>query len=339
MNKRKFVAKRAVSWRRFEKLLDRLDAISLRKFSPSETAEFSRLFRELCYDLSLIQSRDWGRGLVSYLNDLVSRGHNAFYSSPPGNLAHVIRFLTVGFPRLFRQNIGYFLTAAVLFFGPLGITWGVVQHDTTLARRIIPPEQLKMYEKMYSEPGSKADDDDDEEDPPNSQAEQNFLDQRAFMAGFYIQHNTSIAWVCFARGVLLAVGTIYTLIENGIAIGATAGYLVGTGHSARFLSFVVSHGSFELTAIAIAGGAGLMLGNAILHPGQRTRLESLRVRGLEAIQIACGAGAMLFIAALIEGFWSPAVIIPNAVKYAGGAILWILVFVYLFTAGRWERQP
>src|SRR5436190_23170245 len=148
MNKRRFVAKREVAWHRFEQLLDRLDTISLRRFSPGETAEFSRLFRELCYDLSLIRSRDWGQGLVSYLNDLVSRGHNAFYSSPPGNLGHLVRFLAVGFPRLFRKNIGYFLTAAAIFFGTLGATWAVVQHDPTLASRIVDPQQLEMAKWM-----------------------------------------------------------------------------------------------------------------------------------------------------------------------------------------------
>src|SRR5947207_3811964 len=153
MNKRKFVAKRAVAWRRFEQLLDRLDTISLRRFSAGETAEFSRLFRELCYDLSLIRSRDWGLGLVSYLNDLVSRGHNAFYSSPPGNLGHLVRFLAIGFPRLFRKNIGYFLTSAAIFFGTLGVTWAIVQHNPDVARRIIPAEQLVMMEEMYSEKG------------------------------------------------------------------------------------------------------------------------------------------------------------------------------------------
>ncbi|HEY3967993.1 MAG TPA: stage II sporulation protein M [Planctomycetaceae bacterium] len=341
MNKRKFVSKRAVAWRRFEQLLDRLDTISLRRFSPAETAEFSRLFRELCYDLSLIRSRDWGRGLVSYLNDLVSRGHNAFYSSPPGNVAQLVRFLMVGFPRLFRANIGYFVTAAVVFFGTLGVTWGIVQHEPSLATRIVPAEHLKMYEKMYSEQSSKQKpgDDTDEDDDDDWQGGQNFGDQHSQMAGFYMQHNTSIAFDCFARGILLGVGTVYTLIANGIGIGAVAGYLIAKGHSGRFLSFVVSHGSFELTAIAVAGGAGLMLGNALIHPGQRTRMESLRVRGLEAIQIACGAGAMLFIAALIEGFWSPSLAIPNPVKYVGGAFLWILVIVYLSTAGRWERKP
>ena len=159
------------------------------------------------------------------------------------------------------------------------------------------------------------------------------------MAGFYVNHNAGIALDCFGRGILFGLGTVYTLIENGIALGAISGYLISAGHSERFLSFVISHGSFELVAIAVAGGAGLMLGNALIHPGQRTRLESLRVRGLEAIQIACGAAAMLMVAALIEAFWSPSPAIPNFVKYAGGALLWVVVFVYLSTAGRWERKP
>src|SRR5262249_37825777 len=112
MNKRGFVQKREASWRRFEQLLERLDAVSLQRFSPGETAEFSRLFRELCHDLSLTRSRDGGGGLVAYLNALVSRGHNAFYSGPRGKLASIGRFLAIGFPRLFRANLGYFVAAA-----------------------------------------------------------------------------------------------------------------------------------------------------------------------------------------------------------------------------------
>jgi uncharacterized membrane protein SpoIIM required for sporulation len=340
MNKRRFVSKREVAWHRFEQLLDRLDTISLRRFSPGETAEFSRLFRELCYDLSLIRSRDWGQGLVSYLNDLVSRGHNAFYSSPPGNLGHLVRFLAVGFPRLFRKNIGYFLTAAAIFFGTLGATWAIVQHDPTLASRIVDPQELEMAKWMYSEEGplgtAKKSKTGDSSDLGNSA---DFGQERALMAGFYVNHNAGIALDCFGRGILFGFGTIYTLIQNGIGLGAISGYLIAAGHSSRFLSFVISHGSFELVAIAVAGGAGLMLGNALIHPGQRTRLESLRVRGLEAVQIACGAAAMLMVAAMIEAFWSPSLAIPNSVKYTGGALMWVAVIVYLSTAGRWEREP
>jgi len=338
MNKRRFVAKRAPAWRRFEQLLDRLDSISIRRFTAAETAEFSRLFRELCHDLSLIRSRDWGRVLVSYLNDLVSRGHNAFYSSPPGNLALLVRFLAVGYPRLFRRNIAYFLTAAVIFFGSLGVTWAVIQHDPSLATRIVDPQTLKGAEEMYSENGPLAKRSARRPEDDAGRESDDFGQERSFMFGFYIHNNVGIALLCFGRGILFGVGTVYTLLENGIFIGAITGHLLAAGHTDRFLSFVVSHGSFELTAIAIAGGAGLMLGNALVHPGQRTRLEALRVRGFEAIQVAAGAAAMLVVAALIEGFWSPAPI-PNVVKYAVGGLLWVLVAVYLATAGLWERKP
>lgn len=325
MNRREFIAKRVAAWKRFEALLNRLDRASIRKFTPGEASEFSRLFRELSYDLSIVRSRDWGLALAEYLNDRVSRGHNAFYGAPPGNFAYFVQFLAAGFPRLFRANVGYFLVAAMTFFGSLGITWAIIQNDPMLAQRIIPREQLDMMNEMYSDRPDAA--------GAKSGKSESFGEERAAMAGFYTQHNVGIALDCFGRGILFGFGTLYTLIYNGIAIGAIAGYVIAQGHSEKFLSFVVSHGSFELTAIAVAGGAGLMLGDSLLRPGQRSRIESLRVRGLEAIRIACGAAVMLMIAALIEAFWSPSDV-PNALKYSIGGLLWLLVIVYLTTAGR-----
>lgn len=325
MNKRQFLAQRGGSWRRFEQLVNKIDRATVRKLAPAEAGEFSRLFRELSHDLAVIRSRDWGRSLVSYLNDLVSRGHNSFYSSPPGNFAYLVRFLASGFPRVFRANIGYFWTSCGLFFLPFALAWAVVQYDPTLVNRVIPPDQQEMMDAMYSKEGQELVRSDSAD----------FGEQRAVMAGFYVQHNVGIALECFGRGILFGIGTIYTLIENGIALGAVSGFLLSRGHADRFLSFVVSHGSFELTAIAVAGGAGLMLGDAMIRPGRRTRIESLRHRGLEAIQVACGSAAMLMVAAMIEAFWSPSNV-PNVLKYSMGGALWLLVFLYLFLAGRNE---
>lgn len=339
MNKRQFLRQRRPAWKRFERLVERLERLSIRKLPAAEVSEFSTLFRELSNDLAIIRSRAWGQALVSYLNNLVVRGHSSFYSAPPGNAAYAVRFLTTEFPRLFRANFGYFLTAAILFFVPGAISWAVIQNNPSLASRIIPNEVLDQFDAMYasdSEPsageaeegeGTAADEEGD------SIWQSGFAEERTAMAGFYVYNNVGIALACFARGVLLGVGTVYTLIFNGIFIGAIGGYILAQGHGERFLSFIISHGSFELTAIAVAGGAGLILGNALIHPGQRTRLESLRVRGLEAIQIAAGAAVMLGIAALIEAFWSPSGV-PALWKYIVGTFLWILVFLYLGLAGR-----
>lgn len=326
MTKRQFLRLRRASWRKFEELLRTMTRTASRKnLRAKEISAYSSLLRELSSDLATIRSRDWGQSLVDYLNALVARGHSAFYSAPPTDISPLVRFLTVGFPRLFRQRFGYFLTAALLFFVPGGLAWAVIQTNPSLAPRLIEPEQLEQYDAMYS----SANKDDDEDQTGWFR----FGEERTAMAGFYVQHNVGIALQCFARGILFGVGTIYTLLYNGIAIGAVGGYVVSQGHSERFLSFIVSHGSFELTAIAVAGGAGLMLGDALVHPGNRTRLEALRVLGLEAVQIASGAAVMLVIAALIEAFWSPAPI-PAVFKFIAGACLWSLVFAYLGLAGR-----
>ncbi len=336
MNKQQFIRRRRPVWRAFEKRVERLRGISLKRMTAKEISEFSRLMRELANDLATIRSRDWGQSLVDYLNGVLARGHNAFYSAPPGRLNQVTQFLAVGFPRLLRANVGYFLVAAALFFLPGAIAWTVIQNDPSLATRILPPQAMEQFDQMYG-PTAKPDGDDAEDIPTSEGSDDDdtnqFGEERAAMAGFYVQHNVGIALQCFARGVLLGIGTIYTLLYNGIVIGAVGGYVLSLGHTEKFVSFIISHGSFELTAIAIAGGAGLMLGDALLHPGNRTRGEALLERSTQAVQIAAGAAVMLMIAALIEAFWSPAPI-PAIYKYVVGTLLWLVVYAYLFLAGR-----
>ena len=337
MNKHKFIQQRRPHWKQFEETLTNASRTSLSKLPAEDISKFSQQLREVSHDLATIRSRGWGHDLISYLNDLVARGHNLFYSAPPTNFAGLYRYLAIDFPRLFRANIGYFLTACLLFFLPLGISWYVVQNNPSLANRIIPEEMMTTFDEMYGAESPLNSDkekteDQQESDEPEDTSFGTFGDERATMAGFYINHNVGIALKCFALGVLLGIGTVYTLLFNGIFLGAVSGYIVSQGNGDRFLSFVISHGSFELTAIAVAGGAGLMLGNALIHPGQRKRFESLQVRGLEAVQIAGGAAVMLVVAAFIEAFWSPSDI-PNLVKYIVGSGLWLLVFLYLGLAG------
>lgn len=328
MNKRDFLKQREPAWHRFEALLKRLSGTSLRRLKSREVAEFSRLFRELANDLATVRSHGWGEQLASYLNLLVSQGYNAFYREPPGALKRAADFLAGGFPRLVRENLWYFAISFALFFVPLGVAWAVVQSNPALASRILPEQNLSDYRKMYEKV------DESKLSPRERRARRQFeRAARSTMAGFYINHNTSIAFESFAGGAMLGIWTVYTLLSNGIMIGAIAGFVVAECDSEKFLSFVVTHGAFELTAIVIAGAGGLIIGNAILHPGQRTRKEALLVRGLVGIQFALGAAVMLFIAALIEGFWSPADI-PPLLKYVVGALAWLVVALYFLLAGR-----
>jgi uncharacterized membrane protein SpoIIM required for sporulation len=264
-----------------------------------------------------VRSRDWGSSLELYLNDLVVRGHGAFYGRKPPERGQVLRFFSTRFPRLLRENGAFFWTALALLAVPMTVSWILVARDPSLAHRVFPGTQLYTMEQMYS----------DEIDESER--------QDAAMAGFYVKHNTSIAFQCFALGFFLGVGTVYVLLSNGIALGTVAGYVTSQGHSERFLSFVVSHSSFELTAIVVAGTAGLVLGHAIVAPGSLSRIDALERRGRVAVELALGAAGMLFLAAMIEGFWSAQPLAP-AVKYAVATFLWLAVAGYLGLAGRSE---
>ncbi len=317
MTKSSFLEKRREIWRRFEVLLARFEGVRSRRLSGADVSRFSRLFRATCYDLATVRARDWGRELEIYLNDLVRRGHNAFYRAPPGRVREVSRFFSHGFPALLRSNARYFWTAAALYVIPLVVTAVLIGRDVRLAERILPATDLEAYESMYSDLPTRARSAGDD----------------TLMAGFYIYNNIGIAFQCFATGMIFGIGTVFVLVGNGIHHGSVAGFIIAQGHGASFFNFVVAHSAFELTAVVIAGAAGLMLGHAIVHPGRYTRVEALRRRGFDAVRLAAGAGAMLAIAALVEGFWSqnPA---PSATKMVAGGFLWTLVIVYLGVAGR-----
>ena len=172
-----------------------------------------------------------------------------------------------------------------------------------------------------------------------SDADAHYTSERSRMFGYYVNNNAGIAFRAFSLGAFVGVGTCLVLLTNGIAIGIVKGAILAAGNPTadNFFSFVISHGSFELTAIVISGAGGLILAQGILMPGQRTRIDSLKFHGAEALQLALGAGAMLIVAAFIEGYFSP-LPIASAFKYTAGLGLWILVAAYLFLAGR-EKAP
>jgi uncharacterized membrane protein SpoIIM required for sporulation len=154
------------------------------------------------------------------------------------------------------------------------------------------------------------------------------------MFGFYIRNNIGIGFQTFAGGIAFGIGSLFFLVYNGVSIGTVAGYLAQFGYGETFFSFVIGHGAFELTAIVIAGAAGLKLGSALLAPGRKQRLRALADAARIAVQLMYGAALMLLVAAFIEAYWSSSADIPAAVKFTVGTVLWVGVVLYLVAGGR-----
>lgn len=323
MNQDSFTTKYQSTWQQFERWLDSRDKNIPKSRRPEfkETIDIPHLYRQLCHHLSLAQSRSYSAHLIDYLNQLTLRGHQYLYQSRVNSLSGFLDFIFYDFPRLIRERWKLFWLATLLFYGPLAGIAIAIQFSPELVYSVLPPEQVSEYRYMYDPEadhiGRGRDSGDD-----------------FYMFGFYIYNNIGVGFRTFAGGMLFGLGTIFFLVYNGLAIGAVAGHLIEIGYSTTFLSFVIGHGSFELTAIVIAGMAGLNLGSALIRPGQLTRIESLKRASKVSMKMIYGVILMLVIAAFLEAFWSSKGIISPDIKYIVGTALWIFVAVYLLFAGR-----
>jgi uncharacterized membrane protein SpoIIM required for sporulation len=321
--KQDFMQSRKERWTRLERLLRRLESAGgARRLDEHELDEFVHLYRTACSDLARARSEELGDDVESYLNVIVARGHKQF--RPPGapSIRSFGRFFSRDFPEAVRSIKWHVLVATLLFAVPIVITAWAVVNDPSIAYSLAPPAELEALTDAYAEghQGGRSEDED------------------TLMTGFYINNNVGIAFRCFATGVFFGLGSIFFLVINGVMGGAIGAYICTAGYWESFLSFVVGHGAFELTAIVLSGATGLRLGMLLVNPGPWKRVDALRLNALPMIRVILGAAAMLLVAALVEGFWSPSGA-PSVVKFGVGGFLWLLVIVYLSLAGRGRGEP
>lgn len=283
--------RRRRNWQELETLCDRLQNRRLRRLAAEEISRFAALYRAACADLALADAYQLPAATVQYLHRLVGRAHNQLYRARNFDVGTWGQVLFVDVPRrIFHDRCvqlafvlfwGVFILSAVLAYSP-----GLWPH---YAEEMLSQEAIEELETNFQNPI-------DGRDP-----QANFL-----MAGYYIQHNTTIGLKCFAFGLLVLPGVLVTIFQSAY-LGAAFGYMARpeVTEGQHFFHFVTAHGPFELTAIVLSAGAGLRLGLGWLVPGRWSRLASLRRTAVEAMPLMGAAMGMFFCAALIEGFISP----------------------------------
>jgi uncharacterized membrane protein SpoIIM required for sporulation len=310
-----FVEARRRDWEELQQLLDSKTA--LHKLPPESISRAAALYRAVCSDLMRAHGAGYSREVITLLDGLSARAHNALYSAPPHRLGAAWDLLARDFPSTLRRHYRFFALAVALFVLPGVLGFVGAFRSRAFALQILPASTVEEMEKAYAEDVGKG--------RPG--------DVNATMAGFYVYNNVGIAFRCFATGVLLGLGSAFFLVYNGLVIGAVAGLMTVAGHGRNLFTFTCTHGAFELTAIVISATAGMVMGYALVDTGGRTRLGSLRARGRDVANLVLGAAAMLLVAAGIEGFWSPSSA-PAHVKWVTAAVAYLTVTLYLARAGR-----
>jgi uncharacterized membrane protein SpoIIM required for sporulation len=254
----------------------------------------------------------------------VGSGHNLFYRPARKTAAGFLRWLAGGFPARVRRHWRPILAAALLLYAPAIASYSFLLARPEMERQLVPAEMIARAEEAPSRRASDA----------------GYIDvpiSHSFLASAVIANNIQVSFLAFALGVTAGIGTALILVVNGLHFGSVLAVFQNRGVLDVIGTFVLPHGVIELTAIAIAGGAGLLMGSGLLLPGRSTRRAAFAARAREAVSLIAGVILLLLIAGLIEGFISPAEV-PAGFKLSVAALAAVALASYLLTAGR-EPAP
>ena len=312
----RFIDRHKTAWQRLEQLLKLLDGSSLRRLHREEVRELGRIYRRTASDLAIARAESRDPRLINYLNSLVIRAHGRIYQADARGGSRIKEFFVCEFPRTFRRTWRYTaLSCGVFFlFGLIGFLG--TKYDPEFSELVgVPPafRESKIETKTHW------------------WEELNEASQVGATSIF--THNIQVTIYTFAFGALFGVGTLFYLAYNGAVIASVLSLTYRAGFGNELLTFMVGHGVIELSCVFIAGGAGLLIGTALLMPGDLSRADALKSNGKEAVRLMMGVAVLLVIAGIIEGFISPAPI-PAAIKYSVAAITGVALYAYLILAGR-----
>src|SRR2546430_1430299 len=308
----RFISERKNVWQRLEELLQLLDRMTLRKLHREEVRELGRIYRRTASDLAIARAESRDPRLVNYLNSLVIRAHGRIYRADAQGGRRIRDFFARDFPQTFRRTWRYTATGFSVFLVFTTIAFFGTRHDPDFSefagvspffREAVINNRVHWWERL-------------------NEASQIGTTQ-------IFTNNIRVTFYAFALGAMFGVGTLYVLAFNGAMFGAIVALTYRAGFGNDLLAFVVGHGVIELSCIFIAGGAGLLIGTALLMPGNLSRGDALKSRGREAVRLIIGCIPLLVVAGIIEGFISTQPI-PPGTKIGIDLLTGITLYSYLF---------
>jgi uncharacterized membrane protein SpoIIM required for sporulation len=290
----------------------------LRGLSDEELLEFGRLYRRMASELSHARTSGRDAAELERLNSLVGRAYGLLYVSESAGWTGIARFFLQELPRSLRRQGRLIAIAAAVFLGAavLGAALTLLRPDFL---ELLDPQIASAIDSLAA----------------RHRGGRNWLpsDFRPIASSLIMTNNVQVSFLAFSTGILLGLGTIAVLAYNGLLLGALAAGISRTDAAIYFWSFVAPHGVIELPSVIISAAAGLLLGLAVIEPGEYTRADALRLAGQQAAVMMLGVVVFLVVAGAVEGLFSPAVA-PPVLKLAAAALLAAGFWWYVLVIGR-----
>ncbi len=289
------VTTRSPRWIAFASRLATAQRRGLASLGESGVREFVEEYRALASDLSRLTTatKEGGTAELFYLGRLVAGAHNLIYRERRQTFRELLRFVAIDVPTEVRRSATPILLAAAFLFVPAAISYTAVIRDPAVAPTFIPTQMLDRAEQGVE----------------RARTRKGYIPDpevfRPVMASQIIANNVQVTFAAFAFGITAGIGTLLLLMLNGISLGGVFGLYQSKGILGLLLAFVAPHGVLELSAICIAGGAGLLIASGLLLPGELTRRAALAANSRRSMRLIAASTFLLIFAGSLEGMVSP----------------------------------
>lgn len=284
--------------------------------------ELTERFVELTDDLSYARTFYPDSNVTRYLNGLAAQMHRGLMQNRRDDRSRFITFWQYELPLLFRQSHRLLALSAGIFLAACVLGWVSAAHDNTFVRLILGDQ----YVNMTLENIKKGD--------PLGVYDSN--DQATMFVRITL-NNIYVAFRTFIFGLFASFGTVAMLFYNGVMLGSFQYFFYERGLLLDSVLKIWIHGTLEISAIVIAGCAGLTVGNSLLFPGTYSRLDSFKRGVRQGLKIAVGLVPIFIMAGFLESFVTrltlPPVVSGSIIGISAAFIGWYFV-LYPITLNR-----
>lgn len=278
--------------------------------------EMAKRFANLVDDLGYAKTHYPFSKIVKYINGIAAGIYLSIYKNKKDKSNRFATFFRTELPLILYNNRKVLRFALLFFIAFMAIGAFSAWQQPRFVRGILGDEYVNMTEDNIAKG-----------DPFGVYKSQNEVEMFLLIAW----NNIKVTLLCFTMGISFSVGTLYLLFKNGLMLGAFEQMFFAHNLGIKSVLVVFIHGTLEISAIILAGGAGMVMGNSILFPKTFSRIESLKRAAKDGIKILVSLIPILIVAAFFEGFITrhtdmPVIISAAILLLSLAFILWYFVF-------------